>query len=151
MVCQADGAKCVVPGLISLQTLSSCNCRLRLSSSSTVLQETNDKRSTRQHFEQSQSTSTGTAVDVSEIAMLEAPAATPRSVANVNCATGVKAGEHAGHGQPSMHHALQHTLHQVTDCTLQLEAFSRQQHAMQMALQVMTTKLQDSVLLMQQQ
>ncbi len=90
-------------------------------------------------------------MDVCEIAMLEAPPTTLSSVADVKCAAGVKPGEHAGHGQPSMHHALQHTLHQVTDCTLQLEAFSRQQHAMQVALQVMTTKMQDSVLLMQQQ
>lgn len=140
-----------VPGLISLQTLSSCNCRLRLSSSSSVLQETNDRRSTRQSSTQGRSTSTGTTVSVSEIGMREAPSATLSSVAEVKCATGVKAGEHAGHGQQSMHHALQHTLHQVTDCTVQLEAFSRQQHAMQMALQAMTTKMQDSVLLLQQQ
>jgi len=90
-------------------------------------------------------------VDVSENGMLEAPSATPSRVADVKCATIVKSGEHASHGQSSMLRALQHTLHQITDCTLQLEAFSRQQHAMQMALQAMTTKLQDSVLLMQQQ
>ena len=83
--------------------------------------------------------------------MLEARPAARSSVADVKCATTVKSGEHASHGQSSMHHALQHTLHQVTDCTLQLEAFSRQQRAMQVALQAMTTRLQDSVLLMQQQ
>ncbi len=152
MVWQTDGANCTVPGFISLQTLSTCRCRLGLSSSSRVLQESDDKRSTGQRFTQSWSTSSGTAVDVSEIGMLDAPAAvTPSTVAEVECVTGVKPGGHAGHGQPSMHHALQRTLHQVTDCTLQLEAFSKQQHAMQMALQVMTTKMQDSVLLMQQQ
>ena len=150
MDCQADIAKCGVPGLISLQTLSSCDCRLTLSSSMRVLQETNDKRSTRQSFTQSRSTSTDTAVDVCGIGMLEAPPAMLSSMADVKCAAGVKPG-HAGHGRSSMHHALQHTLHQVTECTSQLEAFSGQQHAMQVALQVMTTTMQDSVLLMQQQ
>ena len=151
MDCQADGAKCAVPGLVSLQTLSSCNCRLTLSSSSRVPRQSVEKLSKRQSFEQSRSTSTGTAVEISDIAVLEAPPATPSSAADVKCAISVKAGEHAGLGQPSMLHALQHTLHQVTDCTLQLEAFSRQQHAMQVALQAMTTRMQDSVLQMQQQ
>ncbi len=90
-------------------------------------------------------------MDISEVAMLEAPPATPSRVADVKCATTVKSGEHASHGQSSMLRALQHTLHQITDCTLQLEAFSRQQHAMQVALQGMTTRMQDSVLQMQQQ
>ena len=50
-----------------------------------------------------------------------------------------------------MRDALRQSLHQVTVCTAQLEDFSRQQHAMQWALQVMTTKIQDSILVMKQQ
>lgn len=56
-----------------------------------------------------------------------------------------------GNKQQSMQDALQLTLCQVTDCSLQLEDFSRQQRAMQMALWLMTTEMQDSMLLMEQQ
>lgn len=53
--------------------------------------------------------------------------------------------------QHAMQHALHHTLHQVDKCTSQLKEFSRQQQAMQLALQIMTDNIQDGILLMQQQ
>ena len=59
--------------------------------------------------------------------------------------------QHDEDRQPAMQHALHHTLHQVDICTYQLKEFSRQQQAMQLALQVMTNNIQGGILLMQQQ
>ena len=60
-------------------------------------------------------------------------------------------GQHDGNRQQSMQDALHQSLHQVNICTSQLKEFSRQQRAMQLALQDMLYTMQDGVLLMQQQ
>lgn len=59
--------------------------------------------------------------------------------------------QHDEDRQHAMQHALHHTLHQVNICTSQLKEFSRQQQAMQLALQIMTDNIQDGILLMQHQ
>lgn len=50
-----------------------------------------------------------------------------------------------------MQDALHQSHHQIEVCTAQLKEFSRQQRAMQAALQIMSNTMQDGILLLQQQ
>ena len=77
------------------------------------------------------------------------PAPSSRDRANSDAAT--KCGQRDSDRQQSMQDALHQSLHQVKVCTSQLKELSRQQRAMQLALQIMSTTMQDGILLMQQQ
>lgn len=126
-----------------MQLLACLTCRLGSTSLACALPVARVQLARRHSFE-SRSTSMGTVPGIPDIGIPR-----PCDTLQLSASAATKSAGHDYNKQQSMQGALQQSLHLV--CTSQLQEFSRQQHAMQKVLQVMTMSMQDRDSLIQQQ